>query len=128
MTPPLKLAIWPRYRLIGRSVITGRRLVMPLERQEGLILTALLGRPRVDAELLVEVLWPHPDDQPDTWVWCIKVRISGLRQILERIGWTVADRRAEWRAPWRMAALRAACPAPALRRLPPWGDEREDAA
>ena len=57
----MKLCIWPKYELRDGG------FVVPLARHEGLIMTALLGRRECTLDLLREVLWPHPDDEADTW-------------------------------------------------------------
>ena len=82
----MKLAIWPRYELRQ----AGRRV--PLPPHEGLIMTALLSHREASLDLLVEVVWPHPDDMPDLWYRSLMVRLHHLRRALRTFGWTIAVR------------------------------------
>ena len=60
--------------------------------QEGLVMTALLSHREVTAELLMEVLWPDPDDMPDTWHDILKILLSRLRHNLRAFGWVIKNR------------------------------------
>lgn len=59
---------------------------LDLRRQERLILLALLGRPVMWYDDLVEILWPHPDDQPDCWANLITECIYRIRYQLKKHG------------------------------------------
>ena len=59
---------------------------MHLQPSEGLILMALLGNRIASTDLLVEVLWPNPDDMPDYWNESLVCQISKLRRKLKFFG------------------------------------------
>lgn len=56
-----------------------------LREAERKILLALMGRPLVTANDIVEILWPHPDDQPDYWYNSVTIRIFNIRKELKRL-------------------------------------------
>lgn len=132
--PPLRLAMggWllglphereEAYVLKGRCPSTGRALRLHLRPMEGKILLALLARPYVQREALVELLYPDPDDEPEASWRVIAVTLTALRKALAQIGWAIPNPRS-WTSPhpnaWilrPLAATAAAPPAPA-ERLP----------
>ena len=55
------------------------------------ILWLLMCHPRVDREMMVEALWPHPDFQPDWWYSTMVRQIHLLRQALIPFGWNIQN-------------------------------------
>lgn len=55
------------------------------------ILWLLLCHPRVDREMMIEALWPHPDDQPDCWRNSMARQIHLLRLKLLPFGWDITN-------------------------------------
>ena len=49
------------------------------------LLLALMGRDKLFYADAVEILWPHPDDQPDFWRDNIHVHIASVRNELKRV-------------------------------------------
>ena len=93
----MKLSIWPHYELRHGA------LRVPLARQEGLVMTALLAHREVRVDLLMEVLWPDPDRMPDLWYRSLAVCLYKLRRKLLPFGMTVAAR---YGFGWRLLELR----------------------
>ena len=65
-------------------------------------MTTLLCHREASLELLVEVVWPDPDDMPDLWYRSLMVRLHTLRRKLEALGWTITVRRGFG---WRLEEL-----------------------
>lgn len=82
----MKLCIWPVWELREGPLLVH---LMPAE---GLIMLALLAHREVTMDLLMDVLWPDPDDMPDIWYRSTMVRMSWLRSKLLLFGWTIACR------------------------------------
>ena len=82
----VRLCLWPRYALRRGE------LRVPLARQEGLVMTALLARREVSLDLLVELLWPDPDNMPDLWYRSLAVCLHKLRGKLAPFGLVIAVR------------------------------------
>ncbi|MCK5446441.1 MAG: winged helix-turn-helix domain-containing protein [Rhodospirillaceae bacterium] len=78
-----RITLKPPFRLVA----PGR--TEPLHPQEHTILLALMLSKYNSAELLAEILWPHPDDMPDTWNDVVSVRVCHLRRKLKDFGWAI---------------------------------------
>lgn len=99
----MKLCIWPRYELRQGA------LRVPLARQEGLLMTALLAHREVGVELMVEMLWPDPDLMPDLWYRSLAVCLYKLRVKLRPFGAVIVARYGfGWRLEERPRAARLA--------------------
>lgn len=54
------------------------------------ILFAIIFRPRVQIVDLIETIWPHPDDEPETSELVIQVTVSRLNKILRPSGFMIS--------------------------------------
>lgn len=66
-------------------------------------MTTLLAHREVGVELLMEVLWPHPDSMPDLWYRSLAVCLCKLRRKLAPFGLDIVAR---YGFGWRLVDLR----------------------
>ena len=70
----------------GGWILAGPQDVVAVSSSEAVLLLTLAGHRLATDEILMEALWPHPDDMPDYWSDQIRVRVSKLRKQLKRVG------------------------------------------
>ena len=56
------------------------------------VLLAIMGRPFVAVNELIEMCYPDPDHEPECAKACIRLFCWGLRKKLAPLGWTVETR------------------------------------
>ncbi|WP_297020755.1 helix-turn-helix domain-containing protein [Thalassospira sp.] len=72
----------------GGWILAGPKDVIPVAPLEAVLLITLAGHRLATDEILMEALWPHPDDMPDYWADQIKVRVCKLKKQLKQVGAT----------------------------------------
>ena len=82
----------PRISFKGRVSIVDDNGFARITPHELKILLALMGRPEVAKETLIEILYPDPDKEPDWADSRVKVAIWSLRKKLRQFGWTISSR------------------------------------
>ena len=67
---------------------------MWLSPQECDLLFALMAHPFLSHEKLCDIMWPDPDQMPDTWANVIRKVMCVLRQALRHVGseWRISTR------------------------------------
>ena len=70
----------------GGWILAGPKDVVAVSSSEAVLLLTLAGHRLATDEILMEALWPHPDDMPDYWSDQIRVRVSKLRKQLKHVG------------------------------------------
>ena len=85
----MRLAKYAHRLALGHKRFPPRRCW--LSHQESEVFHALMRRKRPISTLdLTEVLWPDPDQMPDTGEQCVRATINRIRHVLKRI-------RSRWR-------------------------------
>ena len=67
-------------------ILAGPKDVVPLAPLEAVLLLTVAGHRLATEEILMEALWPDPDDMPDYWADQINVRVCALRKSLKQVG------------------------------------------
>lgn len=68
------------------TLLAGPIDVVPLAPLDAVLLLTVAGHRLATEEILMEALWPDPDDMPDYWADQIKVRVCALRKSLKQVG------------------------------------------
>ena len=79
-----------KYHRFGLKSDCGK--VQSLTPSELKLLLALMGRPLVSNDLLIEIIWPDPDKMALTAKNVIKVHVLNLRRKLFGSGWGITAR------------------------------------
>ncbi|MBR9902097.1 helix-turn-helix domain-containing protein [Thalassospira sp. SM2505] len=86
----LKTRSFDSLRLLytGGWILAGPKDVVAVSSSVAVLLLAISGHRLATDEILMEALWPHPDDMPDYWADQIRVRVCKLRRLIKRVGGT----------------------------------------